>query len=93
MLFYIIFAVKDCKATLNGERYLGFANTTIDGTECLAWKNVTELLFENSDFLDDSVAKAGSYCRNPAPSKPGGPWCYTNDTTWAYCNTTFCREY
>ena len=59
-----------------------------DNKQCKPWTEVLKV-FDPSDFPDATVADAGSSCRNPE-FKPMGPYCYTSETDWEYCDIPLC---
>ena len=68
---------------------------TVTGKECQRWDKQTPHSHVFNDavwFPDASVEDAENYCRNPGKEQPGGPWCYTTDSSvrWEYCNVENC---
>ncbi|XP_064644337.1 hepatocyte growth factor-like [Lineus longissimus] len=79
----------DCLSGSMGADYIGTVNVTISGKRCKSWslvKNVTA-----SNFPDESVEAAASYCRNPF-LHGDGPWCYisADGSEWERCNIKMC---
>jgi hypothetical protein len=65
---------------------------TVTGRTCQRWDSQSPHQHNQqpTDFPERNLAEAGSYCRNP-DTKPKGPWCYTTEPVWEYCNISLCE--
>ena len=43
-------------------------------------------------FPEGDITLAHNYCRNPNNAEHG-PWCYTNDEAYEYCDIELCGEF
>ncbi|CAH1777804.1 unnamed protein product, partial [Owenia fusiformis] len=75
---------------------MGKTFKTKGGINCQRWDQQSPhnhvIGITNDEFPDDTVADAGSYCRNPVGYHSGGPWCYTSNklVRFDYCNVSLC---
>ncbi|XP_053989408.1 uncharacterized protein LOC128881959 [Hylaeus volcanicus] len=92
----------ECKLSGLGSEYGGSKSVSASGSKCKSWQKHYILedrensKFYEKDFPDDSIKKAGSFCRNPS-GDIGGPWCYIKqkDTEYVekeYCDVLFCDD-
>ena len=102
MLYTIIFIIinyiyfTECKATEVESNYFGSVSTTQEGIECQPWDSQSPHPHHFTDascFPDASLADASYFCRNPLPSREGGPWCFTSspEVEWSYCHVPLCK--
>ncbi|XP_043265555.1 uncharacterized protein LOC122405108 [Colletes gigas] len=93
---------EECKVSGPGAEYGGSRKISASGGKCQSWHKHHKLEdakypnFEGKDFPDESVKKAGSFCRNPTGDH-GGPWCYVKQeysdyVEKEYCDTQFCDD-
>ena len=85
-----------CKQTAEGTEYVGTISQTRTGRVCQRWDKQAPHSHTRTDpdmFPEDTVEKASNFCRNP-DGEPGGPWCYTTDSTtrWEYCDIPKCNS-
>ncbi|XP_053392820.1 apolipoprotein(a)-like isoform X2 [Mercenaria mercenaria] len=85
--------VNECYGAGQSRNYTGRRNCTASGYTCQAWNTQSphEHNFTSSDFPDNDINEAGSYCRDPDGSQ-GQPWCFTTETDPAmeYCDIPQC---
>jgi hypothetical protein len=83
-----------CKLDAQGQSYTGGVGATVSGRTCQPW--ASQLPHQHSHHATDfpktkpTLDNARSYCRNP-DKKPEGPWCYTMEPTWEFCNISLCH--
>jgi hypothetical protein len=82
----------DCKLDIKGHTYAGNIMNTVTGRTCQRWNSQSPHQHNQqaANFPERHLGDAGSYCRNP-DNKPGGPWCYTTEPVWEYCNISLCQ--
>jgi hypothetical protein len=74
-----------------GREYNGHINKTVSGRMCQRWASQVphQHNHQHEDFPERSMIYARSFCRNP-DNKAEGPWCYTTEPVWEYCNISRC---
>ncbi|XP_066599754.1 uncharacterized protein teq isoform X2 [Prorops nasuta] len=79
-----------------GNQYVGKANVTMSGKECLSWGNDVvahplTVQVPNRDVRDS--LKSHNYCRNPNPIKESRPWCFIGEYgRREYCDIPACGK-
>ena len=81
--------VLGCYTLDDGFSYQGSVNKTLNGFQCQRWSWQTphNHMYKSPIYYpDDTVANAGSFCRNTEHAGVW-PWCYTTDPSkrWEYC--------
>ena len=80
--------------TKSGFEYAGTASHTKDGNQCKSWfdlKYCPGMERYNHEFPENNVTAAMNYCRN-VDKDVSGPWCFTMNNEWEYCDIPICRE-
>ncbi|XP_020289719.1 uncharacterized protein LOC109857630 isoform X2 [Pseudomyrmex gracilis] len=76
-----------------GNQYVGKANVTASGKECLPWADERIAHQLRVNIVNKEVRdklKTHNYCRNPNPDKESRTWCFTSPGKREYCDIPAC---
>ncbi|CAG0900086.1 unnamed protein product [Darwinula stevensoni] len=91
----------ECRLTEKGREYIGRANKTESGKECLRWDSQPngkpDDFFPNvtydGHFTNLDAWSHKNYCRNPSGKER--PWCFVSHqmgVQWEYCDIPMCTD-